>query len=105
MAIQRFSGGVLSFLLHLGAGAGTEAGGSVELRESMPLRQSFEKGDSRFVGGAGAVERGEPSGTLVKGSSSGDNGAGVGIEGMRPRWRVVCPRLGSLKQQSVYLGF
>ena len=64
-----------------GAGAGLEAGGSVELRESMPLRRSFEKSDGRFVGGAGAVKRDEPSGTLVGGSGRGDDGAGVGVEG------------------------
>jgi hypothetical protein len=64
-----------------GAEAGLEAGGSVELRESMPLRRSFEKSDGRFVGGAGAVERDEPSETLVGGSGSGDDGAGVGVEG------------------------
>lgn len=60
---------------------GLDTGGSVELRESMPLRRSFEKSDGRFVSGAGAVERGEPSGTLVGGSGSGDDGAGVGVEG------------------------
>jgi hypothetical protein len=61
-----------------GDGAGAEAGGSVELRESMPLRRSFEKSDGRFVGGAGALERGEPSGMLVGGSDSGDDAADVG---------------------------
>jgi hypothetical protein len=64
----------------VGADAGAEAGGSVALRESMPLKRSFEKSEGRFVGG-GAVERGEPSGTLVGGRGSGDDGAGVGVAG------------------------
>ena len=64
-----------------GAEAGIELGGSVELRESMPLKRSFEKGDGRFVGGAGAAERGEPSGTVVGGRDSGNDGVGVGVEG------------------------
>ena len=40
-----------------GAGAGIEEGGSVERRESMALRRSFEKGDGRFFGDASVVER------------------------------------------------
>jgi len=49
-----------------GGGAGAVAGGCVLLRESMPLKRSFEKSEARFAG-AGAPERGEPSGILVGG--------------------------------------
>ena len=55
-------------------------GGRVALRESMPLSRSFEKSEGRFVS-IGAVVRGEPSGTLVGGSGSDDDGAFVGVTG------------------------
>jgi hypothetical protein len=58
-------------------GAGAGVGGSVELRDNMLLRRSFENSDGRFVGGAGAVGRGEPSRTSVGGSGSGDAGMGA----------------------------
>jgi hypothetical protein len=48
----------------------------------MPLRRPFEKSEVRFGGGCTA-ERGEPSGMLVGGRESGDDGvvviAGVGV--------------------------
>ena len=57
-------------------------GGSVEFRDNMFLKRSFENSDGRFVGGPGAVGRGEPSGTSVGGSGSGDAGVGaVGLGG------------------------
>ena len=63
-----------------GAEVGVAVGGRVALRESMPLRRSFEKSEGRFVS-VGAATRGEPSGTLVGGSGSGDDGAFVGVTG------------------------
>ena len=59
-------------------GGGSGGGGSVVPRESMPLRRSFEKSEPRF-GGACTGERGEPSGMLLGGRDSGDDGAGIGV--------------------------
>lgn len=44
----------------------------------MPLRRSFENKEGRFVG-ACAAERGEPSGMLLGGRDSGDDGVGAGV--------------------------
>ena len=45
----------------------------------MPFKRSFEKREVRFVGGCTAARGGEPSGMLVGGSESGDDGVVVGV--------------------------
>ena len=50
------------------------------LRESMPLKRSFEKSEGRFVR-AGPGARAAPSGTWLEGNGNGEGGVG----GRRPR--------------------
>jgi len=77
--------------IEIGGGGGCGCG-CVVLRESMPLRRSFEKSEVRFVGGCTA-ERGEPSDMLVGGRESGDDGvvvgAGVGVVGRGDKGAVA----------------
>jgi hypothetical protein len=62
-------------------------------RDSMPLRRSFEKSSDRFAGGSGTAARGEPSGTWLGGSGSGDDiaGPGVGVVGHGDVGRRMLP--------------
>jgi hypothetical protein len=66
-----------------GTGMGAGAGGCCVVvdRDSMPLRRSLEKSEGRFAGGGGTAARDEPSGTLLGGRGSGDDGTGVGVVG------------------------
>ena len=75
--------GIVAAIETGGVGGSADCGcGCVVPRESMPLRRSFEKNVVRFVG-ACTAERGEPSGMLLGGRDSGDDGvfAGVGVVG------------------------
>ena len=85
-----------------GAEVGVGVGGRVTLRESMPLRRSFEKSEGRFVS-VGAAARGEPSGTLVGGSGNGDDGAFVGVTG-RGDGEMVLTRLSATSVSSTAVG-
>lgn len=64
--------------IEIGGGGGCGCG-CVAPRERMPFRRSFEKREVRFVGGCAAARGGEPSGMLVGGRESGDDGVIVGV--------------------------
>lgn len=89
--------------IEIGGGGGCGCG-CVVPRESMPLRRSFEKSEVRFVGGCTA-ERGEPSGMLVGGRESGDDGVvvGVGVVG-RGVTGAVATRLSATSVSSTAVG-
>jgi hypothetical protein len=56
---------------------------------TMFLKRSFENGDGRFINGAGAVKRDEPSGTSVGSSGSDDDNGGVGVVDLGGETAVV----------------